>query len=886
MMNQFDNVLKFRGTWRLYQKRVLDNFDQHKADEKIHIVAAPGSGKTTVGIEMIRQLGANCLILTPSITIREQWLARIQDAFLCETVQAKTYLSNSLVDYKPITAITYQALHSMYTKQASDDALDAIDVVAYLKAQHVKVICLDEAHHMRNEWVKVLEKILGQLEGIRLISLTATPPYDANPNEWKRYIDLCGPIDEEIFTPELVKEESLCPHQDYVYFNWPTKEEKLAIKEYKEQVLLCQQELMDSKQLYDLVSSHQVVKNPKECLDQLLEQPAYLYALMMYMQEKQIVYPSQLNQVLSVKKGNLPTLSVKHLEILMQGILYDDTDRFVNKNNEIEALRQILKKYGCIQRKQVKMITNERIDKLLINSKGKLESIKTIALAEYDNMKENLRMLILCDFIKKEALDLLGTGKMSQSVGTITIFETLRSQSVQMKLAVLSGTVIILPLSVVTSICERLHELGYTSQTVKLPVDDYVLLESNAESGILVKQVTLAFENGQIQALIGTKALLGEGWDSPSINSLILASFVGSFVLSNQMRGRAIRKSISDPNKVSNIWHLVCIEPKMNKQDILYDPFHSIDLQTLKRRFKTFLGVHYTKPVIESGFARLSYIQDVGDTLDEKTVAKINKQMLEAARKRKELHERWNEALVCVNQQVPIEDVVELDVELLKKNYVFTNYWMFVMCMVITTIAIQAAQRLFYQTMPVTPFTAIGILLVAIVLIFLLDWGLSRLFAYVTPQHTVKKVGQAMLAALEELNLVSHESKYVRVKNVQAASTMMVYLEGGSAKDKHLFSTCMEEYFALVENQRYIIVRKGRKNALNKYFVVPEVFAKRKQDAEIFLHQVKRMLGRCDLVYTRSANGRKVLLKARGKCFAYANQKMIDSKLKVLGKFE
>ena len=56
------------------------------------------------------------------------------------------------------------------------------------------------------------------------------------------------------------------------------------------------------------------------------------------------------------------------------------------------------------------------------------------------------------------------------------------------------------------------------------------------------------FTSGKLQILIGTKSLLGEGWDSPCINSLILASFVGSYVLSNQMRGRAIRINKKDPN--------------------------------------------------------------------------------------------------------------------------------------------------------------------------------------------------------------------------------------------------------------------------------------------------------------------------------------------------
>ena len=77
-----------------------------------------------------------------------------------------------------------------------------------------------------------LEEFLKKVPQMKIISLTATPPYDSTPAQWKRYIDMCGPIDEEIFTPELVKEGSLCPHQDYVYFNWPTKEETLAAETY------------------------------------------------------------------------------------------------------------------------------------------------------------------------------------------------------------------------------------------------------------------------------------------------------------------------------------------------------------------------------------------------------------------------------------------------------------------------------------------------------------------------------------------------------------------------------------------------------------------------------------------------------------------------------
>ena len=78
----YEGILEFKGTLRIYQARVLEHADRYMADGKIHIVAAPGSGKTTLGTELIRRMNGKALILAPSITIREQWIARIKEAFL------------------------------------------------------------------------------------------------------------------------------------------------------------------------------------------------------------------------------------------------------------------------------------------------------------------------------------------------------------------------------------------------------------------------------------------------------------------------------------------------------------------------------------------------------------------------------------------------------------------------------------------------------------------------------------------------------------------------------------------------------------------------------------------------------------------------------------
>jgi len=52
--------------------------------------------------------------------------------------------------------------------------------------------------------------------------------------------------------------------------------------------------------------------------------------------------------------------------------------------------------------------------------------------------------------------------------------------------------------------------------------------------------ITAMFTRGDLRILVGTQSRLGEGWDAPVLNSLVLASNTASFMLSNQMRGRTM----------------------------------------------------------------------------------------------------------------------------------------------------------------------------------------------------------------------------------------------------------------------------------------------------------------------------------------------------------
>lgn len=193
----FDRM-RFRHDWRNYQMRILSEMETHLDDDKLHVVAAPGAGKTVLGLEIIRKLGRRTLVLAPSLLVRDQWITRLRDDFL--DGELPDWISTDPEADVPLRFSTYQNIHQNRTR-----TLPPFDL-----------ICLDEAHHLRRAWWQTLIRLQETHKPVTL-SLTATPPYDLEGWEWDNYNALCGPVDAEISVPELVLTGDLCPHQDLVF---------------------------------------------------------------------------------------------------------------------------------------------------------------------------------------------------------------------------------------------------------------------------------------------------------------------------------------------------------------------------------------------------------------------------------------------------------------------------------------------------------------------------------------------------------------------------------------------------------------------------------------------------------------------------------------------
>ncbi|MBR5565101.1 MAG: DEAD/DEAH box helicase family protein [Roseburia sp.] len=880
----FRKVMKFKWTWRDYQARVLENAENYAKDGKVHIVAAPGSGKTTLGIELIRRMNENVLILAPSVTIREQWAARIKEGFLLDGVDGDSLISQSMKEPKAITIATYQALHSAMvrfkgtldevsedndtddvvekqnkkantktksTEVAEEVDFEGFDLVGVMKDNQLGLLCLDECHHLRSEWWKALEQFRKDCGDLKVIAVTATPPYDSTPTMWNRYMAMCGEIDEEITVPELVKEGSLCPHQDFVYFNYPTDEEKAEIQKFKERSNRMLEILMQDEELLEAISSHAVLTGVMKD-EKLYEDKEYLKAFLAYLKSKNVEFPKKMQGVAGTLR--LPEMNAFHMEKLLQGFLYDNTEAYAYKQEYSEKLEKELKAEGLIEKKQVVLNTSAAVEKMLINSKGKANSIRDIALHEYEAMGKELRLLVLTDYIRKEYEKAVGVPEADiNALGVLPFFEMLRREAGdKMRIAVLCGTIVVIPAEAKEALEKEIEGIGKVTYSCigALPETDYIKVNAVGDAHFLTGAITNLFSQGCMQVMIGTKSLLGEGWDSPCINSLILASFVGSFMLSNQMRGRAIRTFKQNPEKSSNIWHLVCLKPW---EDVKDEKEVSEDFSLLERRMEHFLGLHYTEKTILTGLNRLSYIKRPFDEMNVKT---MNENMLKLSRERESLKQRWSESLAVYKKMEIAEETEVLDEAITESTFQEAkgNALLGGIAAVGLGIASLVTGGLLGTLLGVgaaySAFNAIP--------------NVPKALAMNTPVKRLRSCGMGIRKALMNQALMQSKGTTVAAE-ITSENKSAVYLCGGTSYEKNLFAECVQEFFADINDQRYILIKKRNRKGDDGFYSVPECFAKRKEDAENFAACITPYIGEYELVYTRNGKGKELLLEGRMK---------------------
>jgi hypothetical protein len=268
----------FTGQWRGYQTACLDAFDADRAAgrQQTLLVAPPGSGKTIVGLEIVRRLGVPALVLCPTLTIQRQWVDK-QSLFgaaspdlhaltyqsLCRTTDPEGMLREAAerVWARERATATARALAEVVAEAAAWDgraaqrrerdvarlvagmkrrvaagrlpdlaaaellSAGARERVEALREAGVGIVVLDECHHLLSLWGALLKAVLELLEPDHVLGLTATNPREVTAEQAALYAELLDREDFSVPTPAVVREGHLAPYQELVQLCTPLRSE-------------------------------------------------------------------------------------------------------------------------------------------------------------------------------------------------------------------------------------------------------------------------------------------------------------------------------------------------------------------------------------------------------------------------------------------------------------------------------------------------------------------------------------------------------------------------------------------------------------------------------------------------------------------------------------
>jgi hypothetical protein len=293
-------------------------------------------------------------------------------------------------------------------------------------------------------------------------------------------------------------------------------------------------------------------------------------------------------------------------------------------------------------------------------------------------------------------------------------------------------------------------------------------------------------------------------------------------MLGNQMRGRAIRIDKKVPDKVSNIWHLTTMLPEHLNPSLCKQSPPSADYQVLERRFRGFLGLHYSECSIESGLQRAITLKP---PFNRQNVNLANEKSFEMAQNRESSASRWMSALEKSSNEVLIQN------EIPRKKGFFPDLFI--------------------------PINRFGV---------------------------IKKITYAVMRAFKDLGQLPKKTK-AKVEKDYNTKTVNASIFRCSKYEKNIFHQAMSEVFGPIDNPKYVLVKtKGDRKIFRMSFAVPEAFAKNKETAEVFKERMGKRVANFDLHFTRSAEGKQIMQSVKKKAHVNRHFEELAAKMKLRAK--
>lgn len=901
--------------------------------KKLYINAPPGSGKTVTGLYLWAELyRCPAVVLSPNSAIQSQWLARTDLFEMSGRPIPETELSSDPKAPALLTSLTYQSVTmpargqddlgeqaiqlwketllnrekastgeeaavwiadmreqnpdyfaerlAYYSKQVRDeitrgnDALSVLHASSLQNLQHlrergVRLVILDECHHLVGHWGRILNAIEEFLDRPVVVGLTATPPdpEDGDGRDWEIYESLLGQIDYDVPVPAVVKDGFLAPYKDLCYFVRPSEDELDFVSN-------------TSRQMEDLLDVLQYVPEGEERVAlndwayQTLEQmelplkkrrasswgeyekkfPAFSVAARILLKKYGLDLPPEVHDLRPEQVQQSEDLLAYSVPVI---------DRYVRlylmrtQNVSCLELAERVKKHLRLLGVQITETGNQRcaspVNRILAYSKNKAEALRPILKRERELLGDTIRAVVVCDYEKTSAVEPEVRHVLDDEAGgAVAAFRALLEDEVTDGLdpVLVTGSTVLVD----DDLCLVFQQfaddwLKQNQCEVQLkwePQHGYQLLRAKGPDWVprvYIELVTEFFQAGFSKCLVGTRGLLGEGWDANKINVLIDLTSVTTSMSVNQLRGRSIRLDADVPRKIANNWDVVCLAPEFLKGLTDYHRFC--------KKHERIYGVT-DDGKIEKGVSHVHpAFTEIKPRGVERVASVISLEMLDRAGHREKNYDLWG-----VGE--PFQGIADKSV----------------------SVALGGTDPKILGFPPFTRDTT--------------GW---------TAESLTQEISEVIVIALRDAGLIEWGSSAVMLQHLyvgeQAGGYVRVFLEEAGEVERQLFTDSLSEVFSPAMNARYVIERyvdmkefstRNRHpwfanflpSSLKSYFTqqyqhvesrrdlvmlhaVPSALAKNREQAEIFQKYWNRMVSPGKLIYTQRGEGHDFLLEAAEK---------------------
>jgi superfamily II DNA or RNA helicase len=950
--------LSFGGTWRRYQKAAVAAFerDREAGRRSTHIVAPPGSGKTLLGVELVRRVGRRALVLTPNSAVQMQWpravrqfgapsdVARMAGPEPAFPIAVMTYQSLCQLD-DPGVAIRQVAAARWATDRAEATGVEVEEAVAEglsyegaaadrraaeiaritaavkreiargehaeielaelfseaarkrieaFKAARIGTIVLDECHHLASMWGYVVRAVIDELRDadVHVIGLTATPPSDLTGSEDELYAELLGPVDFTVPTPAVVREGHLAPYQELAWLTEPLDSERSWLAEhdtrFKELITALHEDAEGphSFPAWVITRMRERRRAPDDDAELSWEdfqhaRPALARAGIRFLGSAGLELPDGAPRGESYRRAPdlddwLVLLEDYALRCLHASPAPEASDRYA-------AVGAALAELGFkLTRRGIRRGTSE-VDRLLTGSQAKALGLVEVLATEMEVRGDALRALVLCDAELAEAKpDPLLGGVLDPAAGTarhalMAVGDD--SRTAPLRPLVVSGRGLrCLPADadvLLEALMQQAEEHLALADWEAAPDGLLVSLRSSGAEWVpraWVELATRVLESGACSALIGTRALLGEGWDCPKVNCLVDLTVAATGVSVQQMRGRSLRLDPDDREKVASNWDVVCVAPELTRGSADYARFVRKHL-------------HLYAPAddgeIEAGPSHVHPELSPFSPPPSDRVNALNRAMRERAGAVDEARERWR-----IGEPYRGADLRTLVVRQLRGTVPLSPGE------VRGTVPLTISQRVplavagAAAVVGIAAFAATGmaaLLALLAVVPLALGWAAFRLgraqkrLPLVLP---LDRAARAVVDAYRELGEMSDAAAASLTIEPRASGYLRCVLSEASPEESARFADALDELVAVSDAPRYLVSRPlpdpdagagallarvltRRPPFPVRHHPVPEDLGRRKERAEAFARGWSRQVGPTELVFTqRSDEGRRARAEA------------------------